>query len=234
MQGPTHLLISWYAAEAVGLDSPRNRRIVALSGLAPDLDVLAYVAGIGYYDFDRDLAFEHVWSVVHHRYTHGLGFILLTGIVAWLLVRNREPDQSLRVAALAMAACAIHVFCDLVGGGPTWPVYPAWPISDFAWSAPWSWTLAQWPNTVILFSLLAGMFLYARLAARSPLESINYRLDHWFVTIVRQGAYPEAAGQRISSGGNRSLRIWIYLFLALLVLAVLAPLDFDASQFNWF
>ena len=31
------------------------------------------------------LAFENVWQVVHHRYTHNLTFVLLSGAVAWLL-----------------------------------------------------------------------------------------------------------------------------------------------------
>ncbi len=43
MQGPSHLLLSWYFAEAGGIATPRDRRIVAWSGLAPDVDVLAYV-----------------------------------------------------------------------------------------------------------------------------------------------------------------------------------------------
>jgi hypothetical protein len=74
MHGPSHLLISRFVAEAHGLDSPRDRRIVALSGLAPDIDVLAYAGAIVYHCFDKDLAFENVRQVVHHRYTHGLGF----------------------------------------------------------------------------------------------------------------------------------------------------------------
>jgi hypothetical protein len=74
MHGPSHLLISWFVAEAHGLDSPRDRRIVGLSGLAPDIDVLAYAGAIVYYGFDKDLAFENVRQVVHHRYTYGLGF----------------------------------------------------------------------------------------------------------------------------------------------------------------
>ena len=64
MHGPSHLLISWFVAEAHGLDSPRDRRIVALSGFAPDIDVLAYAGAIVYFGFDKDLAFEN-WQAKH-------------------------------------------------------------------------------------------------------------------------------------------------------------------------
>ena len=79
--------------------------------------MVAYIVAIVYYGFDQEKAFENVWQVVHHRYTHGLAFVLLTGVAAWLL-----SSRSMRVAALAMLASAIHNFCDLVGGGPTWPI----------------------------------------------------------------------------------------------------------------
>ncbi len=244
MQGPSHLIISWFAAKAAGLESPRDRRIVALSGLAPDVDVLAYLGGIVYFGFDKDLAFEHVWEVVHHRYTHGLGFVLLTGIVAFLVAsrgtRPGEPAyrQAVSVAVLSMIASMVHVFCDVVGGGPTWPVYPLWPLSDFGWAASWSWTLADWPNTVILFSCLIGMMLYAKASGCSPMESINYSLDRWFVTIIQHGSSisvspDEAHHAKLHSERSRRMvriRVLVYLFVVLLIVAVLAPLGFQTDQ----
>ena len=244
MQGPSHLVISWFAAEAAGLKSPRDRRIVALSGLAPDIDVLAYLGGIVYFGFDKDLAFEHVWEVVHHRYTHGLGFVLLTGIFVFILAsRGTRPGelayrQAVRVAVLSMIASMVHVFCDVVGGGPTWPVYPLWPVSDFGWAVSWSWTLADWPNSVILFSCLAGMMLYARFSGCSPMESINYSLDKWFVTIIQRGSSvsPEERGSaELTSASSREsvwVRVFVYLVLILLIIVVLAPLAFQTGQLN--
>lgn len=208
------------------MDTPRERRIVALSGLAPDIDVLAYVAAIVWFGFDKDLAYEHVWSVFHHKYTHGLGFIVLTGIVAYGVARVRvERGRAVAIAACSMFASVVHVFCDVVGGGPTWPVYPLWPLSDLGWSVSWSWTLADWPNHVILFASLAGTILYARIAGYSPLESISYRLDSWFVGVARQDvAAPHRAVGAVSGSRAKRLRLLIYAVLALLVAAVLIPL----------
>jgi len=220
MQGPSHLLVSWYFAEAAGLETPRERRIVAWSGLAPDIDVLAYAAALVYYRFDKDLAFENVWQVVHHRYTHGLTFVALTGIVAWLLAA-RSPARA-RVVLLAVIASAMHNFFDVVAGGPTWPVYPYWPLSDLPVSASWSWTIAEWPNVVILLACLAGMLLYARIAGRSPLECFGDRADTWLARTVRQ----KAAGA-VSSARTRKLRWIIWAAVLLAAAAILAPLGFN-------
>jgi hypothetical protein len=217
MQGPSHLMLSWYFAESAGIESARDRRIVAWAGFAPDFDVLAYLGAIVWYGFDKDLAFENVWQVVHHRYTHGLGYVLLTGLVAWWLA---SPGLSrTRVALLALLASAIHNFFDIVAGGPTWPVYPLWPLSDFKWFASWSWTIGEWPNVVILIVCLAGTLLYAKFMGRSPLECFGHRADAWLVRVVRQQTHASATAGWV--------RWAIWAGVALAVIAILAPLGFD-------
>jgi inner membrane protein len=242
MQGPSHLMISWFFADASRLDSPNERRIVAWSGLAPDIDVLAYGGAILWYGLDKDLAFENVWRVVHHRYTHGMSFVLLTGIFAWLLssgFAKRHTNagaaaavtdvRAWRVALLAMLASALHNFCDVVGGGPTWPVYPLWPLSDLGWTANWSWTLSEWPNTVILFSCLAATMLYARFGGRSPMELFGGRADRWFVGVVQRGSDHEVAASTVHLPPSRRrvpLRVIIWVLVVLISIALLAPLGF--------
>jgi hypothetical protein len=137
-----------------------------------------------------------------------------------------------------MLVSAIHVFCDLVAGGPTWPVFPAWPLSDFAWTVDWSWTLGEWPNSVILFACLAGTMLYARVAGYSPMESINYGFDRWFVRIIKHGSDspPEVAqGSETRAVGKWKpvrIRILVYGLLILLAIAILVPLGFDLDKLN--
>ena len=239
MHGPSHLILSWFAAEAAGIDSPRERRMVALSGFAPDLDVLAYLGGIVYFGFDKDLTYEQVWQVVHHRYTHGLGFVLLTGLLIFILAAGKpasgEKDlqRALKIAVWSMLASIIHVFSDLVAGGAEWPVYPLWPLSDFAWSMRGSWALGDWPNTLILLACLAGSMLYAKVAGYSPLESLHYRLDRAFVTIIQKGALDTPGDEQdvdlSNPPKNHSLRIrlTVYGLLILMIIAVLLPLGFE-------
>ena len=240
MQGPSHLMLSWFFADASRLDSANERRIVAWSGLAPDIDVFAYIGAILWYGLDKDLAFENVWQVVHHRYTHNLSFVLLTGIVAWLLAARFAPSRgsagaansatgarAWRVALLAMLASALHNFCDIVGGGPTWPIYPLWPLSDFGWTASWSWPLSEWPNTLILFSCLAATMLYAKFASRSPVELFGRRADRWFANVVQRGSDRSAATAGEATVRTRvPLRLIIWVLVTLVTIAVLAPLGF--------
>jgi len=218
VQGPSHLLVSWYFAEACRLKTPRERRIVAWAGFAPDFDVLAYGAALLYYRLDKDLAFENVWRVVHHRYTHGIGFVLVVGVAAWALA-GRGAARA-RVAGLAMLAAALHCFFDVALGGAEWPIYPWWPFSDLRWYAVWSWGIGEWPNIVILFACLAGMIAWARRAGRSPMECFGDRAGAWLVRVARQGGGAPAPASR----GRRWL---IWLAIAALVAAVLAPLGFN-------
>lgn len=242
MQGPSHLMLSWFFADASRLDSTNERRIVAWSGLAPDIDVLAYIGAILWYGLDKDLAFENVWQVVHHRYTHNLTFVLLTGVIAWLLasrlvalrvgdgaVQSASGARAWRVALLSILASALHNFFDIVGGGPTWPVYPLWPLSEFGWTTSWSWPLSEWPNTVILFSCLAATMLYAKFAGRSPVELFGGRTDRWFAGVVQQGSDRSGAAAKRRGAAARMrvpLRFIIWVLVALVTIAVLAPLGF--------
>lgn len=228
MQGPSHLVISWFIAEASPCRTARERRIVAWSGLAPDVDVVAYLAALVWYGFDKDRAFENVWRVVHHRYTHGILFVVLTGVVVWGLSRAQGPADRLRVVLLAMLAGALHNFFDVVAGGPTWPIYPLWPVSDATWHASWSWTIGEWPNIVILAACLAGTLAYAWAVGRSPLECFGSRADGWLVRILREGSDRPAGEETPASARRRQrLRMAIWIALVLATVAILAPLGFN-------
>jgi membrane-bound metal-dependent hydrolase YbcI (DUF457 family) len=217
-------MVSWYFAEAADVAAPRDRRIVAWAGFLPDIDVLAYLGALVYYRFDKELAFENVWKEVHHKYTHNLAFVLLTGAVAWWLASAGNSAHKARIAILAMTACGLHNFLDVVGAGPTWPIYPLWPLQGPAWHATWSWTIGDWQNITIFVGLTVGMFAYARVRGRSPVECFGDRADAWFTRIVREGSDAKGSGE---SRPNPRLRWIIWAVLLLGAVAVLAPLGFN-------
>jgi inner membrane protein len=229
VQGPSHLMISWFFAEASGVEEARDRRIIAWSGLMPDVDVLAYLGAIVYYRFDKELAFENVWKPIHHVYTHNIAFVMATGIVAYALAGKGHGNSGrLKVAILAMVVSALHNFCDLVGGGPTWPIYPMWPLSSLTFHAEWSWTIGEWPNIVILVALLAGTLLYGRAVGHSPVECFGGRADRWMVRILREGSdRPAGSVDAAAAAAARRQRILIWSGVVLATLAILAPLGFN-------
>ncbi len=227
MQGPSHLVISWFVGEASSLDDARDRRIVAWAGLAPDVDVVAYLAALAYYRLDKDLAFENVWRVVHHRYTHGILFVLLTGAVAFALSRSPARSGRARIALLAMLASALHNFFDVVAGGPTWPIYPLWPLTEARWYASWSWTIGEWPNVALLAACLGATLLYGWYTGRSPMECFGDRADRWIVGILRHGSDQSATPSGDEAARARRRRVIIWTAVILGVIAVLAPLGFN-------
>ncbi len=236
MQGPAHLVLSWFTAESCGFDEPRSRRIIALAGLSPDFDVVAYVGAYLYFGFDRNRAYEEVWQTVHHHYTHGFSFAVLVGVMAWLWARSAAPtragpqDAALSVALLAFTAVLLHVFFDVMAAGARFPVFPFWPVSDFAWTVSWSWELKDWPNQVVTLCALAAVIVYAKLAGRSPLEALNYRLEAWVVNIAQQGSDSTTqSGTTQLLGMHRAtwVRIVIYLSLLVVCAVVVIPVADD-------
>jgi hypothetical protein len=223
--------------DACGLDTRRDRRIVGLAGLAPDADAFAYIAAYVAFGFDIDRAYSEVWVVMHHYYTHGVGFAMATGVVAWLLATRPAGVSAwaaqrhlFKVAGLAFLVSLTHVFYDVVAAGPRFPVYPWWPFSDLAWTTSWSWELRDWPNQVITFAVIAATLLYARLAGRSPVESFSYRLDEAVVRIMREGSTtPRTAAVQekrlLGLPRTTAVRLLVYLLVGTVTAAIVIPVS---------
>lgn len=209
MQAPAHIAISWLIGERAGLTERRDRRIVGLSGIFPDLDVVIYPLGYVFYGGDLDRAFD-LYASLHHRYSHGLGFAVLTATLAWMLATT---SHRVRVALLAGAVVALHVVCDLIAAGTAWPVYPLWPIDSAPWTVEWSWQVSDWRNVALSAGALAMTLAYARWRGYSPIECFSYRADAW-VHAVMHG--------RVRS--TRRFRIVLYAILAVITTAIVVPL----------
>jgi inner membrane protein len=88
----------------------------------------AALAGAVFPDFDMFwFHFVDNASIHHHRYwVHVPGFWIMIGIPALLILRG----QARAMAAMFLAAIAIHLVLDSVGGGIMW----LWPWSDHLFS----------------------------------------------------------------------------------------------------
>ena len=172
-----HAELSWLAAQ--GLSARRDRRLVMLAGMAPDLD------GLG-------LFFGHsLYETYHHVLFHNcLGAVLCAVIFGAFATRR------LAVAGLAFFAFHLHLLCDLAGSGVFWPIAYFWPVSRhfYGWSG--SWELVSWQNTVI------GMF--ATLACLAAALRWNRTIVEVFSTVADARVVAAVRGRAGRSESPRS------------------------------
>jgi len=194
----THFLVSWSVAEGAALGK-RDRAIVTLAGVAPDLDGAGAVVEI----LTRNSDTPHLWfSSYHHVICHNLGFGVLTILAAFALAKKR--------AAAALLACItfhLHLLGDIAGArgpdGSQWPIPYFLPFSrepGLLWEGQWA--LNAWPNILLTVILLAAAFALARRRGHSPLEMVSRRADEAFVSTLRNRFPLRDDAGRESAGGE--------------------------------
>jgi len=177
-----HFLISWAVANTAKL-SRRDRLLVSLGGVVPDLDGAGLIAEW----LTENTAAPLIWySRYHHVLCHNLACGLLLAAVVFILGRRKWM-----AAGLALAAFHLHLLADLIGSrgpdGYQWPIAYLFPFTA-DWRLTWDgqWELNAWPN-ILLTLLFLGITLYLIYRrGRSPLELISPRADAIFVSKLRQ------------------------------------------------
>jgi hypothetical protein len=167
-----HAELGWLAAQR--LHARRDRILVTLAGVAPDLDGLSLLAG------------QEAYARWHHVVSHGLpGALILCGLLAWRAENKRGTFL------LGLAAFHLHLLCDLAGsgdfafGGSGWPVLYLWPFSpaELSWSGQWD--LVSWQNTLIGFAATVACLLGALRWNRTAVELFSTSADAAVVRAVR-------------------------------------------------
>lgn len=131
-----HLALSWLTGHA--LAERRDRRLVAWSGVVPDLDALSLLGGVAAY------------SQYHHVLTHGV-MAAVVGTAIWTaLARDR-----LKVFFASLAAFHLHLICDLLGSGRDWPIVYWFPFSRSEFLTPYGWPLASPQNGFVWLAAVA-------------------------------------------------------------------------------
>jgi hypothetical protein len=189
MSPVTHFLAGWMVAQFVDGDHSRDRAVVALAGVAPDLDGLGIVPEV----LTRNSSHPLTWfSEYHHVLGHNLGFCLATAAVAYWLGGRRWKS-----VALAIVAFQLHLVCDLVGArgpdGYQWPIPFLSPFShamQLTWSGQWS--LNAWQNFCITIVLLVTTVWLAYRRGWSPVGIFSAKADRVFVETLRRRFGPSA------------------------------------------
>jgi hypothetical protein len=169
-----HAELSWLAAQ--GLRERRDRILVTVAGLAPDVDGLTILAG------------EALYARYHHVLFHGFVGALITMALCTAFARQRG-----RVALLSLVAFHLHLLCDLAGSGPGWPIHYYWPITMREWYWKGQWDLASWQNSLVgLIATLACLACALRWR-RTFVEVFSTRWDGEVTRTLRRRFLGEAS-----------------------------------------
>jgi hypothetical protein len=182
----SHLLTGWVVANTADL-SGRDRALVTLAGVVPDIDGLGAVAEI----LTEHTTTPLLWySKYHHVLCHNLAFGLLIMVTIALLGVKRWM-----AAFLGLVVFHLHLLGDLIGSrgpdGYQWPIPYLLPFTN-DWQLTWAgqWELNAWPNMLITAILLSITLYVAWKKGRSPLELISKKANAAFVSFLRR-KYPD-------------------------------------------
>jgi inner membrane protein len=140
LHAPVHLAFSWLTGHA--LAERRDRRLVAWSGVVPDLDALSLLGGVAAY------------SQYHHVLAHGV-VAAAVGTAIWTALARRR----LQVLVGSLAAFHLHLVCDLLGSGRDWPIVYWYPFSRREFMTPYGWPLAS-PQNALVWLGAVGVTIY--------------------------------------------------------------------------
>jgi len=185
----THFFTGWVLANTAPSLDARDRCIVTLAGVVPDIDGLGAIP-----DFlTRNSAHPTTWFSDYHHQLHSLPFALLVTAAAFALANHKW-----KAALLALLSFHLHLFEDLIGArgpdGYQWPIPYLAPFSK-AYQLTWrgQWALNAWPNFAITIALLVITFYLAWDRGYSPLEMFSKRADQLFVAALRHRVPRQAA-----------------------------------------
>lgn len=146
-----HLLVSWLTAYGCRADQ-RERRVISLVGLSPDLD------GIG-------LLLDHVSRMMgqqsqwYEEFHHVLGHNLIASLVCASIAAGMSRSRRVFVLVLSLLVFHLHIVCDVIGSrgpdGYQWPIYYLVPFDrEFEWVWAGQWELSSWQNSTIMVGML--------------------------------------------------------------------------------
>ncbi len=159
----------------------KDRAIVTLAGVAPDIDGLGIIPEL----LTRHSTHPLLWFSIYHHSLHNLTFALVIAAIGFVVA-----TQKWKTCLLALLSFHLHLFEDVLGSrgpdGYQWPVPYLAPFSSqqLIWRGQWG--LNAWPNVLITIALLLVTLWLAWRRGFSPLEMVSARADTLLVTALRR------------------------------------------------
>ena len=182
----THFIGSWLVASAT-VNNPRDRRLVTLAGIIPDVDGLGIAADVVHSLVSgQELTFPY-YQRFHHLWLHGWPGALLTTVLLASFGRQR-----LRVGLWCLVVFHLHLLCDLAGSrGPSsadlCPICYGEPLFRHPiWFWKGQWRLDGWQNECISLVVFGLMLWLATKRGYSCVEVFSPRLDAAFVGTLQK------------------------------------------------
>ena len=152
----------------------RERRLIMLASLAPDLD--------GVFFFDADL-----WGRFHHTFSHNLFSMLFISLAFALYNRGRR----LELFALCAASSMLQILIDVITNDPSWSQQFLRPLTDYNFTpaefTDWSYLGAfqvYWVQGSLMVLILAGTVILYTKTGRTFLELASTRLDRFLTDFI--------------------------------------------------
>lgn len=194
-----HLLAGWLLAHGFGL-AQRERRIVAVASITPDLDGVGWLLDRANAQFgiSSDFYFQF-----HHVFGHNLLACIAIAVLAWMVAGK----QKWLTCALAFAAAHLHLLGDVMGSkgpdGYQWPITYLNPFNaHYQWIWQGQWQLHAWQNSAITLGMLSLALYFGWRKNYSFVEVISSRLDReFFAMLARYGLARNGQDKDTSNAG---------------------------------
>lgn len=165
----THGLIGWISSTP--LSERKDRALVTIAGLIPDLDGMGALIDIEYY------------SKYHHVFGHNILFGILAAGSSIIISKNKKLTP-----LLVFLSFNLHILGDLLGSGAGWGIPYFWPVNKFVYefSPPFQWELDSWQNLVATIICIILIIRIAVKKKRTIVELISLKTDKKIVDVFNK------------------------------------------------
>lgn len=188
MSPVAHFIGSWLVA-SVATKNPRDRKLITLAGVLPDLDGLGIVIDFAKGTLSAEPTTYHYYHKFHHLLGHGWpAALVICSLLACFATRR------FRVFGFCLLTFHLHLLCDLLGSrGPSiadlWPICYSEPIFRHPiWFWKGQWRLDGWQNQIIFGFIFIGALWQSIRLGNSFVEVFSRKADAVFVRVLKKWA----------------------------------------------